>query len=243
MNKPQATMTEWKIVHDPWAKANTFSLKGCVHNHPHLEDCSDIETTELLGYDIKDDTIIFHSQNTDYLCKLTDKNPYEPDEFETYVIEFKGKMDKYIQIEDIDLENNSILIELSNFYDYYLRRVCMKRENIISFGRLQVHNGMVRDSCLLSFENGVDIRFFPSYQHLKQYCWQNKGLDVYFENRGSMDMFVTTPIGVLKLIPGQRSLVHEGTILPTEDIPHLDTSNLYPTPIVNFDANIGRLFK
>ena len=237
MERPRAKLTEWKVLPDIWGEEKVYFLKGRIEGHPALDDGACAETSHITDCKIDKHTgeIIFYTENTDYHCKIADKNQYEADSCEHLVPDIAKLTKKFCKEEPVDFEEDGILIELSNYYDYYYRRSFVKQGDNIKKGTMDVHYGMNRDSCLIRFNGGVDLRFFPSWHHLRQYYWENKEFDVYFENRGSVELYITTPIGVLKLEPGQCSLVCQDNILEEEDVPPLDIGNLYFTPLFDLD--------
>lgn len=139
---------------------------------------------------------------------------------------------------EYDVEDNAILIVLSDCRTYYFETAIVRRDGKKYVGSMYPHIGTFHDSCLLCFDNYnngvnkreeyIDIRYFPHFRNLQTYCWRTGGLPVYLENAGEDVLWYRTCDGVMELKPGERKLVCRENVIKEEDTPYLDRSDLYP---------------
>ncbi len=138
-----------------------------------------------------------------------------------------------------DMQDDSILIILSDHFEYYFDSAFVKHNGISERISMDVHFGMSIDTCLIrgaieerkgykKNSTRIYIYYKPHFYHLESYAWEVAGFDVYFENTGEYALYFTTPVGIIEVAPGKRLLANrENAIAERNARLHLDTGKLY----------------
>lgn len=214
---------------------------GNVTGHDRLADTTFIHTSEVMStrIDEENEECIIQTRNTEYHCRLSECNYDMPDSYEV-IAELEKLRKKYSKKKQYKLEDNSVLIVLSDHEEYYFECALVKENGIILAGGMSPHIGTFQDSCLIRFDGfgrtshtGIDIRYFPHYAHLEAYAWDTEGFSVYLENAGESTIFFSTPEGVIELLPKERKLVSKENTISDEDKPFLSGADLYPAVFID----------
>lgn len=184
---------------------------GNVSGHKKLEDTVFIHTSKIQSIVIDKDNeeLIIQTGHTKYHCPLEycrwekqDKNADLIPEYEWIKKHYKNRL----KMPEID--EDKVLLTLSNFDDYYYHSVYCKvssKEKPLNFCGYP-HTGMFEDSFLISSEDllAIDIRYFPHFQKIQFYCESTAGLPLFVENIGDVVLYVETRRGAIRLAPGER---------------------------------------
>ena len=209
-------------------------LRGNVWGNDKFIDSDMLTSSRIrdIEYDYDRQLCIVTTQNTVYYC------PMEYCNVEKQERKYPGRIrdEKFDKILDIVkdrkepmIEDGNILITVSTFDHYYFHDLYYRKhgeEEPVRF-EAYAHIGMVQDSYLItSWENSLDFRYFPHPYAISFYSFENAEVPVYLENIGLDSICAVTPVGVIKLEPGDRKLVVEENA--EQDPPVIMQGDLYP---------------
>ncbi len=223
----------WYISKETCMDGKTFAVAhGNVTGHKKLPDTMFIHTSKIVEVCVDQETeqVVIQTRNTEYHCRLSDIDYSKPDTSD-YIPELSEYAKKYGKEREYTLDDNTILLVLSDHEEYYFEKMIIKKDGKVYDGEMYTHIGTFQDSCLIScygFENGVDIRYFPHAQHLETYCQETDSLPIYLQNSGDRAIYFTANEGVIMLEPGMRKLVSKENTRAVSEIPDLDRNDLYP---------------
>lgn len=197
---------------------------GIVTGHYRLEDTTFINTSSVESVEVNRETeeVTIVTRNTIYLCRLSECAFLEGDTaiYIPFLYEYEGKYNKE---KEYEVEENTVLLVLSDHEEYYFEAVFAKENKILYKGTMYPHIGMFQDSCLIdigefaeeyAYKREIDIRYFPYYKHLEMYNMESAGLEIYIENAGEDKLSVTTFVGVIEVEAGERKRVcKENTVV------------------------------
>ena len=213
---------------------------GNVKGHYRLMDSTFIHTSEVQSVEANEQTgeVIIITRNTEYHCDIQDCLSKQMDEeYFGNIIELAAKLQKPRKFA---LPDNSILLVISNYLEYYFDTVICKYEGNIYEGFVSPHTGMFQDSCLIRFSPSdipkelyeIDLRYFPHYQNMEAYSWYHRDMPVYIENSGDEELYFNAPEGLFKIEPGVRVLIDSKNAINKKNAPNLSKGDLYPAPIM-----------
>lgn len=215
--------------------------RGNVTGHYRLDDTNFIHTSLLESLEVNRETeeVTIITRNTKYLCRLSECDFSRGDTvcFIPFLSEYG---DKYNKEKEYEVDECSILLVFSDHENYYFETAIAKENGVLFKGTMSPHIGMLQDSCLVNFsefsqkfnyERIIDIRYFPHCKHLETYSMETAGLKVYIENAGENEIFITAPVGVIEVVPGERKRIcKENTVL--KNVWELDQGDLYPAAVI-----------
>lgn len=222
---------------DPYTGEEFVLAFGIVTGHKRLRDTTFVHTSPVQHIDVdrENEQICIQTRNTEYHCRLSDCDFSKPDTYE-FISGLSEYAEKYEGEKDYAQDDNTILMILSNHERYYFKTALIKKNEKIYKGEMFPHIGTFQDSCLISckeYEQRIDIRYFPHYQHLETYHWETDKLPVYLENEGDSVIYYQTYEGLIELKPGERKLVSKENAMSTDGAPVLDRGDLYPAMILS----------
>lgn len=203
----------WYLCRYPFNGSYVIVARGIVTGNPRFSDCKSIHTSEIASVKMEGDVAVVMTRNSVYYCDMKDAD-YDRfevtdyiDTYEEYKERFSGKRKE----RDIP-DTNQVYITLGNNREYYYDSVHINYE-----GRIElieeplVHLGMFQDSVLSRFrfdEKYVRFDYFPHRgMHVCFYNWDDKDFEVYVENCGDADLYVTVRMEVYRIEPGERKLI------------------------------------
>lgn len=211
---------------------------GTVTGHPRLLDTINIHTSRIktLHTDFEKGELILETMNNEYHCPLEYCLWWEQDKYPELIPDYDKVKEKYMdKIQYPSIEPGKILLVFADFCPYYYHSAYYvpldspTKESLEFYDN--AHVGMFHDSYLISTEDMmIDLRYFPSRQHISFYSQYTDDKPLYLENIGSTDLYASTLAGVIKLGPGERK-----EVIPENketDPPELDTEDLYPAKIL-----------
>jgi len=210
--------------------------KGVVSGHDRLIDTTFIHTSEVkdIRIDKEAEDAIITTRNSVYHCPLAycrwskqDENSSLVPEYAWIKENFKGKINYPI------IEDDKVLLVLSNFDEYYFNSLYYKPSDVERCLEVQAypHVGMFQDSYLIWGEdNRIDVRYFPHFENIEFYSEDTDGKPFFIENIGDIVLYAKTSKGYIKVNPGERKEVSAENA--EEERPVLDSGDLYPAVII-----------
>ncbi len=221
-----------------------FAAEGNVIDHPYCINSERVVTKPLIRacYEEGSEEVLLYTKETEYHCLISECTFHGEGTCE-YIPELKKFEQNKKQLNTPeaphDMQDGSVLVILSDHYEYYFDSAFVKHQGNCERLAMDVHYGMIVDTCLISgkieeqkedHENTklLHIYYKPHSYHLEFYVWEAGEFNVYFENSGEYTIYLTTPEGIIEASPGKRVLVkRENTVSEEETSLHLDTGKLY----------------
>lgn len=212
-----------------------YIAHGVVNGHEKLMDSTPIRTSPITNVDLQEELglVTINTMNTKYNCWIKDCDFSREATFE-YIPELVAYKDVDFGLHEYQSEDSSILLVFSNREEYYYECAYIfdggEKEKL----DFSVHIGTFQDSCLIrrdfkkisGGDQRTDIRYFPHFEHIQFYSFFTGDYKLFFENSGRRMICFTTPLGLIKLNPGERKAIVEENCEESDEI--LDRSDLYP---------------
>lgn len=211
-------LSDWYLSYQQMSGVKRRVAKGVVSGHYRLSDGMSIHTSAIRSIEMDGDTALIHTKNSLYKCDMKDAR-YDKFKYTDMIEGFEEYRERFENGSEIppQIDEGEVLIRLSNNREYYYDSVRIKekeRDEIIDSP--DVHVGMFQDSVLSRFEDYEDYencRFFDYFpykgRHVEFYSWDDDGLNVYIENTGDAEMYVTVKGNVYCINPGEKKLIVE----------------------------------
>lgn len=220
-----------------------YYAEGNVIDHPWCVNSERIVTKALRRYQMNAecDEVLLYTDATEYHCPISECTFYNMDAIMAFLPEMKMHLNrkKKLPPEKPRLDNDSILMVLSDHYGYFFEGLYVKYDGkIYSVTDLDAHAGMMADSCPvkicglpgkedIEFSN-VEMCYYPHSYYLDFYLWNDYGLPVWFENRGEYTIHCKTPYGLMGVDSGKRVRICKDNSIEEDAIPYfLDKGRLY----------------
>ena len=124
-----------------------------------------------------------------------------------------------------EMEENSILLILSNTNQYFFHSLYLKRSGALEKIECTAcpNTGMFQDSFLIRSID-IDMRYFLNAATIEFYKVQTGKRRIFIENTGNISLIVKTPCGAMQIKPNQRKELTERntekiyTILPNGEL-------------------------
>ncbi len=221
-----------------------FAAEGNVVDHPYCINSERVVTKPLIRacYEEGSEEVLLYTMETEYHCLISECTFHGAATSE-YIPELRKFEQNKKQLKTMDapsdMQDESILIILSDHFEYYFDSAFVKHNEICERLEMDVHFGMSIDTCLIrgTIEELKDynkntrqiyIYYKPHSYHLESYAWDVAGFNVYIENTGEYTIYFTTPEGIIEAPPGKRVLVKRENAIKEQNIPRLlDTGKLY----------------
>ena len=231
---------EIKVYNWYFEDLHTFlRLRGVVTGHSEFNDGTAIYLfVKSYEVDFNRDEVRVYLEDVVYHCPLMymnfrKQNKRDPEhsifpEFEEIEKRYKGKKPVY------DIEPGKVLLVLSNHDEYYFNTLYCKpdEESEEKDYTAFPHTGNYQDSYLImSYDNSIDIRFFPHFQYIEFYMQDTGGWPLYIENSGSTILYCMTEEGLIRLEPHARKLVCTENV--EKQMIKLPGGDLYPAGIAD----------
>ena len=224
-------------LHNWYIEENSSIAKGNVKGNPQFLDSTFIHTSKIEDISILEEAgeVIITTHNTRYHCKLKDCLIDRMD---------NGRFNNIIELAknnqipvEYEIEENSILIVISNYLEYYFDKVFCNIHGSVYEGMMSPHIGMIQDSCLIRFPMcedkiskqllKIDIRYFPHPQYLEAYCWEHIEMPVYIQNSGDELLYFRIEDDLFRINPSRRILISKNNSIDDNDVT-LQRRDLYP---------------
>lgn len=235
--KERKTMLHyWHLEKLSTDKEEFIQARGNVTGHNRIADSSPLFSSPVqdVTIDWEAEEAVIQTKNTLYHCPLEyldfdeqEKNPEPLPDYEKIKEMYHEKRN------DPVIEPGKVLVVFSDFDEYYFHSLYYRAENDSEPARYTAypHVGMFQDSYLInSYENGIDVRYFPHYQNVEFYMEHLREKPFYLENIGSSMLYFKTSKGVIKLEPGERKEVTKENA--EKEKPILAKGDLYPAGVM-----------
>lgn len=226
----------WYLCDYPYRGSGIVVAKGIVTGNPRFVDCKKIHTSIITSIDMDGDMAVIKTQNSVYYCDMKDAD-YENFERFDYIDDFdKFKMRFASKAKELEAPGrNQVYITLGNNRYYYYDSVQINYDGQIEVIKEPiVHLGMFQDSVLSIFifdDKHIRFDYFPHRGgHVNFYNWDDKDLEVYIENCGNTDLYVTVRCDVYHFEPGEKKLIIKEN--SEEEPPNLSKEDLYGYTII-----------
>ncbi len=209
---------------------------GIVSGHRKLADATSIHTSPIkeLYIDEEHAEAVIKTKNTVYFCPLAYCCFSKQDTMPEFIPDYETIKEKYDgKIEYPTIEEDKVLLVLSNFDEYYFNSLYYRpkgAEEPIEYENYS-NTGMFQDSYLIEcYEENIDLRYFPHYQNIEFYSEDSDDKPLYIENIGDIVLYAKTSKGLIKLMPGERKEVTKENA--EKEKPVLPKGDLYPAGIM-----------
>lgn len=234
-NERKLMLHYWYIENEIYVNVNFIIAHGIVTGHNRLADSIYIDTSEVreIIIDKENEEAIVKTRNSTYYCPLVYCEWEKQEKDKSLIPEFDLLKAKYQnKIKQPTIEEDKVLLVLSNFNEYYFNSLFYKPKGRKKEEKYYAkpHIGMIQDSYIIGCENeSIDIRYFPHFQNIEFYSEQTDGKPLYVENIGDVTLFVKSSKGLIKLQPGDRKEISKENA--EKKIPILPRGDLYPAGI------------
>lgn len=224
-------LSKWYLGYEMMGGVKRRVARGVVSGHYRLDDGKQIHTSQIKFIEMEGDTALIRTRNTLYKCDMKDAL-YDEFKYTDLIEGFEEYRAKYSDLPEpvSEVDDNQAVIRLGNNREYYYDSVHIKykgQEEIIT--EPDVHVGMIQDSVLSRFCFGDTYIFFDYFPYkngcLEFYSWDDSELEVYIENCGDRELYVTVGGNVYNILPQERKLISEENMM--EASPLLSTEDLH----------------
>ena len=221
------TLRNWYVKQ---AEDGSLLAKGNVTGHNRLPDSLHIHTSPVqdITVDFEKEEALIKTENTLYHCPLAYCRFGRQDDHPDLVPDYEKIKEKFGEArQNPVIEEDKVLLVLSNFDEYYFHRLYCKKtgaEDEVNYTAFP-HIGTVQDSYLIeAVQDDISLRYFPHMGNIEFYVMATGEMPLYIENIGDITLYVKTRYGLIRFDAGERKKVCAENA--TEEIP-LPGGDLY----------------
>ncbi len=214
---------------------------GTVSGHRRVQDSTFIHTSEVRNIiiDYENEEALIRTYNSEYHCPLAYCKFQKQELTSELIPDYEAIKEKYSDaFERPTIEDNKVLLVLSNFDEYYFHSIYNKRTSDLEPMDYSgyPHVGMFQDSYLIQTDDcKIDIRYYPHYRNIEFYTVRTENMPLYAENIGDVTLYVKAACGTICLHPGERKEICKDNA--ETDKPTLANGDLYPAEIQDEEQN------